>query len=63
MCLGDPYRPEPRLCTIAMLETFIKTPEKGPEIPEGYYWPVWYLIRWKVVDDVMYGKPKLIPLK
>ena len=66
MCLGDPYRPEPRLCTIAMLEKFIP-PEKPsaetPEGKEGYYWPVWYLIRWKVVDDQMYGKPKLIPLK
>jgi len=47
MCLGDPFRPEPRLCTIAMLEN-VKDNR-----------PLWYLIRWKVVDDVMYGKPKL----
>jgi len=59
MCLGDPYRPEPRLCTIAMLETVKKDcPKAG--LPSN--WPLWYLIRWKVVDDVMYGKPKLIPM-
>lgn len=61
MCLGDPYRPEPRLCTFAMLETVRDTPDgQIPVMSKG--WPVWYLIRWKVVDDVMYGKPKLIPL-
>jgi len=42
-----------------MLETVKKDcPKAG--LPSN--WPLWYLIRWKVVDDVMYGKPKLIPM-
>ena len=52
MCLGDPYRPEARLCTVAMLET-----------TDGNYQAKWYLIRWKICDDQMYGKPKLLELK